>query len=81
MSRMAAAASWGLNQWDSMDRYVACIPRDTTDGAFYRAVLAIHREQYATAQLVRLQRIGHINKYCRRLTNYHKNLIDVAKEL
>ncbi|KAG8279048.1 hypothetical protein J6590_008066 [Homalodisca vitripennis] len=50
MSRMAAAASWGLAQWDSMERYVSCIPRDTTDGAFYRAVLAVHREQYATAQ-------------------------------
>ncbi|XP_054269929.1 serine/threonine-protein kinase mTOR-like [Macrosteles quadrilineatus] len=50
MSRMAAAASWGLSQWDSMDQYVSCIPRDTTDGAFYRAVLAVHREQYATAQ-------------------------------
>ena len=52
MSRMAAAASWGLAQWDSMDRYVSCVPRDTTDGAFYRAVLAVHRDQYSTAQQV-----------------------------
>lgn len=49
---MAAAAAWGLAQWDCMERYISCIPRDTTDGAFYRAVLAVHREQYATAQQV-----------------------------
>nr|CAD7392941.1 unnamed protein product [Timema cristinae] len=50
MSRMAAAAAWGLGQWDSMEQYVNCIPRDTQDGAFYRAVLSVHREQYSTAQ-------------------------------
>ncbi|XP_075220340.1 serine/threonine-protein kinase Tor [Lycorma delicatula] len=50
MSRMAAAAAWGLAQWDSMETYVSCIPRDSTDGAFYRAVLAVHRDQYAAAQ-------------------------------
>lgn len=49
--RMAASAAWGLNQWDAMERYVNCIPRDTQDGAFYRAVLAIHKEQYDQAQL------------------------------
>ena len=49
MSRMACAAAWGLHNWDSMDRYVNCVPRDTQDGAFYRAVLAVHREQYDNA--------------------------------
>lgn len=49
MSRMACAAAWGLHNWESMDRYVNCVPRDTQDGAFYRAVLAVHREQYDTA--------------------------------
>jgi FKBP12-rapamycin complex-associated protein len=52
MSRMAAAAAWGLNQWDAMEQYVNCIPRDTQDGAFYRAVLAVHRGQYIAAQQV-----------------------------
>ncbi|XP_014254034.1 serine/threonine-protein kinase mTOR [Cimex lectularius] len=50
MSRMAAAAAWGLEQWDSVEQYVSCIPKDTTDGSFYRAVLAIHKQQYTTAQ-------------------------------
>lgn len=50
-SRLAAASAWGLNQWDSMERYVNCIPQDTQDGAFYRAVLAIHKEHYDKAQL------------------------------
>lgn len=49
---MAAAAAWGLNQWDAMEQYVNCIPRDTQDGAFYRAVLAVHRGQYIAAQQV-----------------------------
>lgn len=49
MSRMAAAAAWGLGQWESMEKYVNFIPKDTQDGAFYRAVLAIHDEQYDVA--------------------------------
>jgi len=52
MSRMAAASAWGLNQWEAMEQYVNCIPRDTQDGAFYRAVLAVHRGQYIAAQQV-----------------------------
>ncbi|KAK6628142.1 hypothetical protein RUM43_001953 [Polyplax serrata] len=50
MSRMAAAAAWGLGKWDAMEQYVSCIPQDSQDGAFFRAVLAVHREQFAIAQ-------------------------------
>uniref|UniRef100_A0A224XHF0 Serine/threonine-protein kinase TOR n=1 Tax=Panstrongylus lignarius TaxID=156445 RepID=A0A224XHF0_9HEMI len=50
MSRMAAAAAWALEQWDSVERYVSCIPKDTMDGSFYRAVLAIHNRHYTLAQ-------------------------------
>jgi len=50
MARMAAAAAWGMGRWDSMDQYVKCLPQDTQDGAFYRAVLAVHREVYVDAQ-------------------------------
>ncbi|KAJ8676220.1 hypothetical protein QAD02_012006 [Eretmocerus hayati] len=49
MARMASAAAWGLNQWESMRDHVAHIPKDTQDGAFYRAVLAIHDENYDVA--------------------------------
>lgn len=81
MSRMAAAASWGLTQWDSMDQYVSCIPRDTTDGAFYRAVLAVHREQYATAQQVKNINLKQFGFFIKPLTNLlfvilKKNILD-----
>ncbi|XP_034935910.1 serine/threonine-protein kinase mTOR [Chelonus insularis] len=49
MARMAAAAAWGLGQWESMEKYISLVPKDTQDGAFYRAVLAIHKEQYNVA--------------------------------
>lgn len=49
-ARMAAAAAWGLGQWSSMEDYVNFIPKETQDGAFFRSVLAIHREQYSQAQ-------------------------------
>jgi len=52
MSRVAAASAWGLKQWQQMAVYVDFIPRDTMDGAFYRAVLSIHGEQYEYAQKV-----------------------------
>ncbi|CAG9564543.1 unnamed protein product [Danaus chrysippus] len=41
-AKIAAAASWGLQEWDSMKKFVECIPDDTQDGAFYRAILSIH---------------------------------------
>ncbi|XP_063975702.1 serine/threonine-protein kinase mTOR [Diachasmimorpha longicaudata] len=49
MARMAAAAAWGLGQWESMEKYVGLVPKDSQDGAFYRAVLAIHNDQYNVA--------------------------------
>lgn len=48
--RLAAAAAWGLGDWDSMQHYVQCIPSDSQDGAFYRAVLAVHAGQFSQAQ-------------------------------
>jgi FKBP12-rapamycin complex-associated protein len=50
MARMAAAAAWGLGQWEDMDEYVCLIPRDTLDGAFYRAVMAIHQDHFLLAE-------------------------------
>lgn len=52
MARMAAAAAWGLSQWDSMEEYSCMIPRDSYDGAFYRAVQSLHMDQFALAQQV-----------------------------
>ncbi|XP_077105803.1 serine/threonine-protein kinase mTOR isoform X2 [Ranitomeya variabilis] len=50
MARMAAAAAWGLELWDSMETYTCLIPRETHDGAFFRAVLALHQDLYCLAQ-------------------------------
>ncbi|XP_013416422.1 serine/threonine-protein kinase mTOR-like [Lingula anatina] len=50
MARLAAVASWGLGQWDSMEEYSCMIPRDSMEGAFYRAVQALHVDQYTVAQ-------------------------------
>ncbi|KAJ8712457.1 hypothetical protein PYW07_005299 [Mythimna separata] len=41
-AKIATAAAWGLQEWDSMRKYVECIPEDSQEGAFYRAILAIH---------------------------------------
>ncbi|XP_025831250.1 serine/threonine-protein kinase Tor [Agrilus planipennis] len=48
--RLAAASSWGLYDWESMEKYVNVIPKESQDGAFYRAILAIHKENYEEAQ-------------------------------
>lgn len=51
-SSFAAAAAWSLKEWDQMTDYVEHIPKDTLDGAFYRAVLSIHEKQFEPAQKV-----------------------------
>ncbi|XP_013111288.1 serine/threonine-protein kinase Tor [Stomoxys calcitrans] len=47
---LAAVAAWGLQDWESMQEYVKCIPEDTQDGSFYRAVLAVHHDEFELAQ-------------------------------
>lgn len=48
--RLAAVAAWGLQDWEQMQEYVRCIPEETQDGSFYRAVLAVHHGDFETAQ-------------------------------
>ena len=50
--RLAAVAAWGLQDWDQMQEYVKCIPDDTQDGSFYRAVLAVHHGDFDRAQIL-----------------------------
>lgn len=50
-ARLAAAAAWGLNEWDSMKNYVNFLPENTQDGAFYRAVLDIHNGNYGSSKM------------------------------
>jgi len=46
---MAAAAAWSLNEWDSMEDYISTMKKDSTDRAFYRAILSVHQNQFAKA--------------------------------
>ncbi|XP_030383558.1 serine/threonine-protein kinase Tor [Scaptodrosophila lebanonensis] len=48
----AAVAAWGLEDWEAMQEYVRCIPVDTQDGSYYRAVLAVHHEDFEKAQFL-----------------------------
>lgn len=50
-ARLAAAAAWGLNEWDSMANYVSFLPENTQDGAFYRAVLNIHNGDFGLSKM------------------------------
>jgi hypothetical protein len=56
MARMASVAAWGLSQWDSMEEYLCFIPRTSYDGAFMRAVFALHSEHFQLAQQVGIMR-------------------------
>ncbi|MCL4120666.1 UNVERIFIED_CONTAM: hypothetical protein GTU68_051307, partial [Idotea baltica] len=57
MSRVASAAAWAMGQWNTMEKYANFIPRETQEGAFYRAVLAIHKNEFQNAQeLIELSR-------------------------
>lgn len=47
---LAATAAWGLHDFEQMREYVRCIPDDTQNSSFYRAVLAIHDGEFEIAQ-------------------------------
>ena len=44
MARMASTAAWGRGEWVAMVQSVSLLPRDSQDGAFYRAVLSVHNQ-------------------------------------
>ncbi|ORZ29853.1 armadillo-type protein, partial [Catenaria anguillulae PL171] len=46
----AAAAEWGLGHWDGMDDYINVLKPEWSDGAFFRAILAVHRNLFPQAQ-------------------------------
>lgn len=50
MSRMAASASWGLGQWEQMEEYVRHMPAETSETAFFSAVLQVHKNEFHNAQ-------------------------------
>ncbi|KAI0461879.1 hypothetical protein LJB42_004483 [Komagataella kurtzmanii] len=52
---LAAAASWGLGQWDRMDTYIGIMKHESPDKAFFNAVLCLHRNNFegASTQILR----------------------------
>ncbi len=49
ISPLATAAAWGLNKWELMDMYLQSMKRNSTDRAFFGAILALHRNQFREA--------------------------------
>ncbi|CAG8765456.1 7389_t:CDS:2, partial [Acaulospora colombiana] len=49
ISPLAAAASFNLYQWDIMEEHVSSMSGDDPDRSYYRAVLAVHRNQFSKA--------------------------------
>ncbi|KAI9143717.1 armadillo-type protein [Paraphysoderma sedebokerense] len=47
---LAAAAEWGLGQWECMDEYISVMKTESPDGSFFRAILALHRNLFDQAE-------------------------------
>jgi FKBP12-rapamycin complex-associated protein len=50
LAPLATAATWVLGVWDRMPLYLGYIEANSVDGAFYRAILNLHKSQYNEAQ-------------------------------
>ncbi|KAF8004447.1 hypothetical protein HF325_001895 [Metschnikowia pulcherrima] len=46
---LAAAAAWGLGQWDRMDAYIRVMKQESPDKAFFSAILSLHRNNFEEA--------------------------------
>ncbi|KAK6543250.1 phosphatidylinositol kinase- protein kinase tor1, variant 2 [Orbilia ellipsospora] len=48
---LAAAAAWGLGQWDIMDDYISVMKHLSPDRSFFGAILALHRNHFDDAAM------------------------------
>lgn len=46
---LAAAAAWGLGQWELMDNYLDAMKSQSPDRSFFGAILSLHRNQFQRA--------------------------------
>ncbi|TKA63316.1 hypothetical protein B0A55_12457 [Friedmanniomyces simplex] len=46
---LAAAAAWGMGQWEVMDTYLNVMKTASPDRSFFGAILSIHRNQFEEA--------------------------------
>lgn len=49
ISPLAAAAAWGLGQWDRMEDYIKVMKQESPDKAFFNAILSLHRNNFEDA--------------------------------
>lgn len=52
---LAAAAAWGLGQWERMDTYITVMKPESPDRSFFHAILSLHRNNFeeASAQIIK----------------------------
>ncbi|KAF2487814.1 TOR1 phosphatidylinositol 3-kinase [Neohortaea acidophila] len=46
---LAAAAAWGMGQWELMDNYLGVMKQNSPDRSFFGAILSINRNQFEDA--------------------------------
>ena len=46
---LAAAAAWGLGQWNFMENYVSAMKEQSTDRFFFGAILSLHQDNFPDA--------------------------------
>ena len=51
VASLAAAAAWNLRHWEAMEQYSNSMPARTVETSLVRAVLAVHAQSYAAAQV------------------------------
>ncbi len=49
LAPLAAAAAWGLGQWELMDNYLNVMKLHSPDRSFFGAILSLHRNQFDEA--------------------------------
>lgn len=49
IAALAAAAAWGMGQWELMDTYLSVMKLHSPDRSFFGAILSIHRNQFEDA--------------------------------
>ncbi|KAF2235412.1 phosphatidylinositol 3-kinase tor2 [Viridothelium virens] len=55
IAHLAAAAAWGMRQWELMDNYLSVMKPHSPDRSFFGAILSIHRNDFDNA-LVHIER-------------------------
>ncbi|KAG0243175.1 armadillo-type protein [Mortierella sp. GBAus27b] len=50
MAPFVAASAWGLGQWELLDDYISVMQEESPDRTFFKAILYLHRNQFAKAQ-------------------------------